>query len=53
MNTPYGDDGVDDSAFNRCEHGVLLTMACIHCEAEGDDFDEDFDDDFVDEPEFD
>ena len=42
MNTPHGDDGVDDSALNRCPHGVLEDEDCFECEgadAGEDDYD--------------
>jgi hypothetical protein len=31
MMTPYGDDGVDDSSDERCEHGLLFCEVCDEC----------------------
>lgn len=43
MNTPWGDDGVDDSGENTtCEHGTpLLDEDCLACMIDLDRYDPD------------
>lgn len=41
MDMPWGDDAVDDSSYNRCDHGVLESELCWEC-----DFEVDYEDPF-------